>query len=370
MDPLVFNRWKKVSFGVVDFTADRMNPKVFLHKEDIAWRMGSTGKIAILLAAAQLRDDVRNVKALPGLVMSPTEFDHVFATIWARSANPDVIAITKGGAPPRISTTIDVSKSDPDFIVANVPPDTSLRRTDNSKEPPWPKMTPLSFRNRLWLAGAWSDNIAATACISEIGLAYIKAVQRAYGLFVNHPKNLGMRMLLSGAYRGVDTTTPVLKGTVAPTYRDIRNTEYLEVEDKLVDSAGKVQPSTQSGSVAALTAYMIALIQDKLVNKAGCEAIKSFLANERPNTSPGSLVRGVDDIAKIDKAHAKGGALNKADGAVQPLRCDVAYIESAGKKYAIVAQGLLPFNDGVFEATADEQGTDLAKRIHRALIAP
>jgi hypothetical protein len=114
---------------------------------------------------------------------------------------------------------------------------------------------------------------------------------------------------------------------------------------------------------------MIALIQDKLVNQAGCDAIKSFLADGgrdaagNRDTLPGSLVEGVQDIAPpitITKSHSKGGALGI-------LRCDVAYIESAGKKYAIVAQGLLPRRVGTTVVKAREQGMELAKAIHGAL---
>src|SRR5689334_6088336 len=80
MDP----RWVDVSIGVVDFTASRLNPDIWLQKEEMPWRMGSTGKIAALLAAVQLRDDVRKVKAT-GLVSAPADFDELFATIWSKS---------------------------------------------------------------------------------------------------------------------------------------------------------------------------------------------------------------------------------------------------------------------------------------------
>jgi hypothetical protein len=375
MQPVATNpRFQEISFGVVDFTADRMNPKVFLHEGGTPWRMGSTGKIAVLLAAAQLREDVRQVKAVPGLVMSPAEFDNVFSTIWKNSVEDNVKKIA-GKGPPRVSTTIDVSISQPDFIEAGVPLNKSLVRTDGHGGGGWPKMPDISFRDRLWLAGAQSDNFAANACISEIGVAYMTAVQRAYGLFIED-KTKGMRMLLAGGYYGgVPQNVRVRRAASAPTYRPLFDLETRWTNDKLIDKAGKLQPSDQGGSVAALTAYMIALIQDKLVNKDGCDAIKLFLADELPSTNPGSLVRGVADIKtiQIKTAHAKGGALNKETGAVQPLRCDVAYIETApigggaGKKFAIVAQGLLPVIVAGSEVEPEVQGQELAKAIHNAL---
>jgi hypothetical protein len=116
---------------------------------------------------------------------------------------------------------------------------------------------------------------------------------------------------------------------------------------------------------------MIALMQDKLVNQAGCDAIRKSLADELPSSNPGSLVKGLQDNPEgVDKAHAKGGALDPRYGAERALRCDVAYIESANKKYAIVAQGLVPVKDDGDNFTPDKQGEDLAKAIHFFMKAP
>jgi hypothetical protein len=75
----------------------------------------------------------------------------------------------------------------------------------------------------------------------------------------------------------------------------------------------------------------------------------------------------------ITKFRGKGGALDVDLSATHGFRSDVAYIEtggSAGKQFAIVAQGLVPFKDGVSSFDQDEQGEDLAKAIYAALIAP
>src|SRR5258706_7460322 len=64
IDPVTSDgRFKDIGIGVVDFTSDFMNPKVWLHNPNDVWRVASTGKMAILLAAVQLRDDVPKVKA-------------------------------------------------------------------------------------------------------------------------------------------------------------------------------------------------------------------------------------------------------------------------------------------------------------------
>ena len=64
-------RFSDLGIGVIDFTAGVMAPEVWLHKGEHPWRTASTGKIAMLLAAVQLRDDVRRVKAT-GLISRDT----------------------------------------------------------------------------------------------------------------------------------------------------------------------------------------------------------------------------------------------------------------------------------------------------------
>jgi hypothetical protein len=389
MTPVADNaRFKHVSFGVVDFTADRFKPRIFLHKADVPWRMGSTGKIAVLLAAAQLRDDVQNVKDVledAGLVASPTDFDDLFSTIWRAHKEKRIRNIAD--APPRMSTMFDLSQPEPDWWGAGDIIDKRLDRLDyalkwdkQSEKDSWEKLAKIDFRDRLWLMGAQSDNASAQSCISAIGLPYLKEVQRNYGLL--DPKN-GMHMLLGGGFFA-EPNTPV------KAYRYLRGTDYEKnwVTDRYFDSSAP-QLSTQPGSVAALTAYMIALVQEKLVNAAGSVEIKLLLADggKIPNTDPtlpprdptlpGSLFEGVKRIPGVTISHfsfGKGGALEQAPTkAERPLRCDVAYIEttgSAARKFALVAQGLVPFKDADSSFDQDEQGEDLAQAIHAALIAP
>ena len=78
-----FKRW---GIGVLDFTSDPISPAIWLHNESTPWRIGSTGKLAIILAAAQLRADVRAVQATH-IVSTPEQFDDLFAMgdLWRRS---------------------------------------------------------------------------------------------------------------------------------------------------------------------------------------------------------------------------------------------------------------------------------------------
>lgn len=367
-------RFKKISFGVVDFTADPDNPKVFMHQGPLAWRMGSSGKIAALLAAAQLRADVRIAKEVldaDGIALPPQDYDQLFATIWAASPHSYVKEISKG-VPPRVSTLFDFSKPRLDFLGADAGIDRRLGRVDGTKDL-WLSLPAISILNRLWLMGAQSDNISSTSCISEIGVAYMKAVQKAYGLWLPD-RTKGMHMLLAEGYWHIPSDipkAPVHTGATAPKHRQLRDGETNPVKD-VYPGAGS--DSFQAGSVAALVAYMIALVQDQLVDKDGCDAIKLFLADGHTSTLPGSLFQGVAALfpAVTIKTHAKGGALKAPPSQNVTLRSDLAYMETVGskpKKFALVAMGLVEVKDGANTFAPAEQGRALAQAIHAALIA-
>ena len=66
-------RFNSFGIGVVDFNPGVNMPRVWLLNEGTPWRIASAGKLAILLAAVQLRDDVRRVKAT-GLISTPAEW--------------------------------------------------------------------------------------------------------------------------------------------------------------------------------------------------------------------------------------------------------------------------------------------------------
>ena len=358
-------RFKDLSIGVVDFTADRMNPRVWLHREDLPWRIGSTSKIAILLAATQLRDDVRKVKAL-GLVSTPQEFDELFAlpALWHLSPNSGIRQIAGAGNAPRISTIFDVSLAVPDFIGAPAIDRARLAPLGLSHLK-WDHAPDFTFWERMWLTGAQSDNVAATSCVSELGVDYLKAVQKRYGLFA--PVNgKGMCMMLSQGFIDVKTSTPVNRNAGAPKYRDLRHVESdFQVTDLYFDP--KLQRTTRAsgepGSAAALTAYMIALMQDKLGGGvAGSSTIRAHLADEKQDTTTSLILEGVEDLAgaTVTKAVTKLGILGS-------LRCEFAYIETPDKKYAVLAAGIRPKTVAGRRIGQVALGQQLGAAVHLAL---
>ncbi|HKE93516.1 MAG TPA: hypothetical protein VKB34_04355 [Povalibacter sp.] len=359
-------RFKDLSIGVVDFTADRMNPGVWLHREDLPWRIASTSKINVLLAATQLREDVRKVKAL-GLVSTPEEFDQLFAlpALWQLSNDSDIRKIA--GNAPRISTIFDVSLAVPDFFGAPAIDRAKLFGISGqgNHHLDWAHAPDLTFWERMWLTGAESDNVAATSCVSEIGIDYLKSVQKACGLFAPvHGK--GMCMMLSQGFADVRTSTPVNRNAGAPKYRALKNVESnFQVTDIYFDprTHQNTRASGESGSVASLTAYMIALIQDKLSGGvAGSSTIRAHLADEKLDTTTSLIFEGVQELAgaAISRAITKLGILGS-------LRCEFAYLETAGKQYAVLAAGIRPKTVAGRRIKQTTLGRELGEAIHDAL---
>lgn len=367
-----------LSFGVVDFPPGFLTPEIWLHRGDVPWRMASTGKLALLLAAVQLRDDVRHVKST-GLVSGAADYDELFATIWRRSSITWVKDVATKNGSPRISTIFDLSKTPIDFFGAKydgagAPEFKEDKLSTQKLHEHWSEEPDLTFWDRMWQVGTQSDNVAACTLGSEIGMAYVEAVQRAYGLF-DLP---AMRMLLVAAYGNPRKNTPVTRAPGAPIYRPVLNGHGQSITSEF--DPKKVVRSTQGANVAALVAYLIALMQDKLVSsiaadaEAACTLLRSCLADEReaPLNSDGDritttslIVQGVQRVATVSKAHTKLGiGRTKEDNGI---RCEFAYIEASGKRYGVVAMGILPTTIGSSKLDVKERGRALGEAIHGAL---
>ena len=372
-----------MGIGVVNFTDEPVVPKVWLHNGDAPWRIASTAKLGMLLAAVQLREDVRYVQQTK-LLTKPEEYDELFAMpeVWAQADDMRVEELDGLDHAPRPSTIFDFKKSKDnndaplDFIGAPNTPDgqpngpaivqrlSDVRRIPVTSEAlclAWDVVTFFDFAELLWLAGARSDNLAATACISEIGVAYIKAVQRAYGLFVDGES--GMRLLLAGAYGKVDTAQTV--DFVSPaTYRAIQDVEPQFVKDLFLDSTGyNDHMSWVGGSAAALTAYMLALKHNDFGaaghnttnGKVACDTIRANLSQGRPFETQSHIVEGVRKVANVTKHISKIGLLRHKDGEFyEHLNCEFAYLETTEKtgdprpmQYGLVLTGIRITSPGI-----------------------
>jgi hypothetical protein len=387
---------KHFGIAVVDLTGGASSPVVWMNNEGVAWRAGSTAKVALLLAAVQLRDDVRVARSI---VPSTTDMDELFASsrLWTMGKNPK-LGLTQIAGPdhaPRISTIFDFSGAQAEFAGPNAdtPDMTDITNRVNAVTPhghlTWPVTTDFDFSERLWLVGGRSDNVAATSCVSELGVAYLKAVQRAYGLF-DPP---AMSLLLAGPYsetKGM-TSVPVSNASATIKYRPLQDIEKHDVTDALKTAPGVFndQRSWEPTSALALTAYMIALMQDELVSfghglsfgNVGSTTIRANLSHGGPISTQSFIAKGVASVTNVTKQITKIGLLGIEDKEPGPLNCEFAYLETTENtvpppppktmKYGVVVTGIRSKNnpDGTPGPHAAAVTAALGKAIHQALAA-
>ena len=384
-----------IGLGVIDFTKDATKPKVWMQNPDTAWRLASTSKVGLLFAAAQLRVDVQQVMDLK-IISTPAEFDALFqdARLWKLSKIDQIGQIAK--EPPRISTLFDFSKTPIDFAGPDInnPNIAAISSKITSKGGFSEATVPeFAFSELLWMAAAKSDDLAADCCMSEIGVPYLKAVLRKYGLFKEEERK-GMRFLLSegfdAKFNGEASGLAVNKG--AQHYRPWTGFESAHtVTDKMARIGFR---SNQSGSPAAMTAYMIALMTNKLAEDsriffdgtAGCAMIRNNMSNGKPPTLGsffangikggvpavnGGGTGGVNDIATITRQIDKTGILNVRSGELKPdgsaggfLVTEFVYLETKETsgdprpmKYGVVALGM---QTAIF--------ADLGQPVHQTLL--
>ena len=402
LDPIATQvDFKDAGIGVIDFTLDAKNPNIWLHNEDKPFRIGSASKIAMMLAAVQLRLDVRRIMDLK-LISTAADFDALFRNrkLWKKAKPPQdqMQAIADADSVPLISKIFDFTKDPVDFMGPDADGRTDpavqlgiVSRLPADQELPWEKWTDFTFSERLWLTGCLSDNVAATSCVSEIGVPYIKAVQRAYGV-ADRPH--GMHLFASSGYDTIPaSTTP----PASPPPRRLTGVEPIPVLDFWKDSKGTFtdQKSWVPGSAAALTAYMIALMTNTLGDDpAGdpvitlldrtqaCDTIRNNLADGGVHAIESFLIEdGVKSVphTTVMRQINKIGILKKSDGAKAPLVCEFVYVETKQvpappppqrevMKYAVIAVGLIDDTSTPAGHNAAVKSSALGAAVHKALL--
>lgn len=395
LDPLATDAdLKEGGMAVIDFTADPLKPHVWIHNGDLSFRIGSSSKIAMTLAAVQLRLDLRRILGL-GIVSTAAECDELFRNprLWRKAKGPqsEMQQMASAAGAPLISRIFDLSKSPIDFQGPDPDTRTAAAKKTLVESLPgghlsWKTSPALSFSDRLWLTGSLSDNVAATACVSDVGPAYIKAVLRSYGL-ADLPN--GMHLLASGGYANIPgSTTP----PAPPPPRQLANVETIPVLDKFKNfRTGRFddQRSWVPGSAAALAAYMIALMTDGLdvvdgtalspLSVPGATAtIRNNLADGGPQSITSFLADGIGKITTVKKQINKIGILKLEDGAETPILGEFVYLETEeataptapltrkAMKYAVIATGLKKTTGSSLGPVGKAE--KLGQHVHKALL--
>jgi hypothetical protein len=370
-----------LGIGVVDFTNNPTSPRVWLHNGDEVWQIASTAKIAILLAAVQLRHDVRQVREYNSS-WSPDELDQIFETIWAESKLASVKQIGAKHHGPRVSTIFDfpTNWSDTNFKGGEIaePDKVTIGTALNDVTDPlysdgdlvWTRVAEFTFSERMWMAGANSDNVAAASCASEIGLRYINAVLESYG-FENPKKSSTMTLFLGTSYARIKANVPIDLVPFGPIVRQVDRSTHpvpaLPNRTTLVDL-------TIAGSAASLAAFVIALETNKLVtddpnDTEACDTIRMHLANMGSGVTS-FVYGGVDGAAStINDHYSKVGFLRNAHG--RYLGAEFNYFVADGLKYGVVATGVRPYRVSATATLGMEAiGEELGKRVHTILLSP
>jgi hypothetical protein len=415
LDPLrTRTEFANAGIGIIDFTNDANNPDVWLHNETTPFRIGSASKIGMLLAAVQLRLDVRSILDLsPAIISTAAEFEKAFRDprLWRMGSSPrsEVAKIAEtpplfadifNFAPPG-SDPIDFDGPDPngrrdaalapvasvqDPIVDALPIQPTAANPDLPQELTWPELSKFSFSERLWLTGCLSDNVSATACVTQIGQPYIKAVLRAYGLF---DRSKGMHLFPSYGFGNVPRSNPA---PAPPPPRRLLPPEAITVKDLNVRTGGLIdQQSWVPGSALALTAYMLALMGNRFANTGplnflvgggpACETIRRNMADNGTHQVVSFLVSsGVEADPKnvVTKQIHKIGILRKGEANTNTI-CEFVYLETkqnpkpaTGRnemKYAVIAAGLMSDRRGTTGSFAATKSAALGAFVHNALLS-
>ena len=170
----------------------------------------------------------------------------------------------------------------------------------------------------------------------------MKAVLRAYGFFEDDAAK-GMRFLLSEGFANHDfirqpvsvnagpRTSP--KFDPATDFRPLTHPEKNDVKDPNKFFGLR---SNQTGSAAALTGYMSALMTDGLADPGttvaasveACQTIRNNMADGVHVGIESFLATGIRGITTVTRQVDKIGILSKLDGEADFLDCEFVYLET------------------------------------------
>ena len=256
------------------------------------------GKIAILYAAFQLRDDVRTAMSQPGVTKD--NIDAKLRAMWTQSCVPGLTFAA--GRPPHLSRIFDFGLNPVDFAgietcgvsetfeiddatTAMLQPAHELEYTISKSRAQyverWATLLNFEFAQQLWMMTRWSDNAAATLCGYNIGLPHVFALLCRSGLYQPTGSGTGLRIVKlyedpphwDEFQRLADpkwqSKLPAFRAIIQPT--GDADFKYLPELNRI--QGGDVQAST----VTALASLMAGLVSQTLINSEASQKMATFL---------------------------------------------------------------------------------------------
>jgi len=358
--------------ALIDFSGAR--PLIAMSSQpDHTTLIASLAKLAILYAAFQVRQDVRDVLRKNAGIRSATALKAKLREFWAGTSSPHRLKeIARRPDVGRIEYILDLSElSQPqpnpdriDFLgiaycgLDQLQTDFSvdantlgaMRKLDGfphslNSAGNWRNMGRLTFAERLWMTIAWSDNVAASTCIWDIGLPYIQALMYESGLFDGS----------HGLY---------LTRNFIPSPPEGHGTRFGSTHGHFPPTTG----TSQRGSVQTLAALMKTLVTNLLISETASMDMKRFLRPVKYTLAEGHPItfnhigntRVTDALGNIvpQEALIKGGAFDP-----EAIVCDWEYLELGGsaKVGVIVLNAVQPTRDeaenalGTFVQAAEQK---------------
>jgi hypothetical protein len=262
---------------------DQNPPAVALWKPDDPVLIASMGKLAILYAAFQLLEDVRTIARTFPTTTAASEVNAELRNAWAAAGAARLATIANSPHIARLEHIFDfrplegvprrpgdihflgmrrcgISDIRQDFPVDSETVNLArrleglphgLNSASNVRT-----IAGLSFAERLWMTTVWSDNIAASSCIWDVGLGYIQALMYDSGLFSDDRSGLWLS-------RTFNESMPQNHGT------------RLGVSPSLFSPP--VTLKKQNGTARALAALLVAIETDALISPEAVADMKRLL---------------------------------------------------------------------------------------------
>jgi Beta-lactamase enzyme family len=272
------------SVCVFDLTASTA-PLIYGWNLGTQLQIASIAKLAVLYAAFQLREDVRAVCSWGGIRESK-KLKSALSSAWSSAPDPVIkeLAPLPGASYPELEKIFDFDSFDsrgdvlpqfrssykassrdgrygPDYFSEvgvlsgnRCPKNKSDQKYQKCYDDRYKELSKVPFNELLHLMAHWSDDEAATACISLLGLPLIQAMLRHRGLFSDSA---------GGVWLG-----EVYREQVGKSFRPITASKAVKLDS---GDRSKFAESNQTGTADSLAMLLAALIRGDLLGDGSAQ---------------------------------------------------------------------------------------------------